>query len=61
MNGRQLAAAASELRPTPKVLYMTGCTANAIVRHGVLDAGVNFIGKPFSIDALAAKIKTLGL
>lgn len=61
MNGRQLAAAACELRPTLKVLYTTGYTANAIVHHGVLDAGVNFIGKPFSIDALAAKVKSLGL
>lgn len=61
MNGRQLAAAANEFKPTLKVLYMTGYTANAIVHQGVLDAGVNFIGKPFSIDALAAKIKTLGL
>jgi signal transduction histidine kinase len=61
MNGRQLAAVACELRPTLKVLYTTGYTANAIVHHGVLDAGVNFISKPFSIDALAAKIRSLGL
>lgn len=61
MNGRQLAAVACELRPTLKVLYMTGYTANAIVHHGVLDVGVNFIGKPFSIEALAAKMKNLGL
>jgi CheY-like chemotaxis protein len=61
MNGRQLAALALELRPTLKVLYTTGYTANAIVHQGVLDAGVNFIGKPFSIAALAEKIKSLGL
>ena len=61
MNGRQLAAAACALRPTLKVLYTTGYTANAIVHQGVLDDGVNFIGKPFSIDALAAKVKSLGL
>lgn len=43
-----------------KVLFTTGYTANAIVHQGVLDPGVNFIGKPFSIAALAAKIKSMG-
>ena len=47
-------------RPDLKVLFTTGYTANAIVHHGVLDPGVNFIGKPFSISALAAKIKGMG-
>ena len=39
---------------------MTGYTANAIVHHGVIDAGVNFLGKPFSVSALAVKIKGMG-
>jgi signal transduction histidine kinase len=60
MNGRQLAAVAVERWPNLKVLFTTGYTANAIVHHGVLDPGVNFIGKPFSISALAAKIKGMG-
>jgi signal transduction histidine kinase len=60
MNGRQLAAVATERRPDLKVLFTTGYTANAIVHHGVLDPGVNFIGKPFSIAALGAKIKSMG-
>ncbi len=60
MNGRQLAAIATGRWPRLKVLFTTGYTANAIVHHGVLDPGVNFIGKPFSIAALAAKIKSLG-
>jgi signal transduction histidine kinase len=60
MNGRQLAAVATERWPRLKVLFTTGYTANAIVHHGVLDPGVNFIGKPFSIAALAAKIKSMG-
>lgn len=60
MNGRELAVAALEKRPELKVLYTTGYTANAIVHHGVLDPGVNFIGKPFSIAALAAKIRSMG-
>jgi DNA-binding LytR/AlgR family response regulator len=57
MNGRQLAGVATERWPYLKVLYTTGYTANAIVHHGVLDHGVNFIGKPFSIAALSAKIR----
>ncbi len=60
MNGRQLAATAQARRPDLKVLYTTGYTANAIVHHGVIDAGVNFLGKPFSVSALAAKIKGMG-
>ncbi len=60
MNGRHLADAAVARRPALKVLYMTGYTANAIVHHGVLDAGVTMIGKPFSVAALAAKIKGMG-
>ena len=60
MNGRQLAALATDRWPALKVLFTTGYTANAIVHHGVLDHGVNFIGKPFSISALAAKIKSIG-
>ena len=60
MNGRQLASVASARWPALKVLFTTGYTANAIVHHGVLDHGVNFIGKPFSISALAAKIKSIG-
>ena len=60
MNGRQLADEATARRPQLKVLFTTGYTANAIVHHGVLDPGVNFIGKPFSIAALAAKIKSMG-
>jgi hypothetical protein len=61
MNGRQLAGMAHPERwPGLQVLFTTGFTANAIVHHGVLDPGVNFIGKPFSINALSAKIKGMG-
>jgi PAS domain S-box-containing protein len=57
MNGRRLAEAALELRPSLKVLYTTGYTRNAVVHNGVLDPDVNFIAKPFTIDQLGQKIR----
>jgi CheY-like chemotaxis protein len=57
LNGGQLAEKAVGQRPALRVLYMTGYTRNAIVHHGCLDAGINMIGKPFSFDELAAKVR----
>jgi CheY-like chemotaxis protein len=59
MNGRQLADEAMKIRPALKVLFTTGYTHNAIVHHGRLDEGINFIGKPFSAAALIAKVKSV--
>ncbi len=56
-NGRQLADAAQVIRPGLKVLYTTGYTRNAVVHNGVVDAGVELIGKPFTIDELAARVR----
>jgi len=57
VNGRQLADRALDLRPGLRVLFMTGYTREAILHHGRLDAGVTLIGKPFSFDELAAKVR----
>ena len=57
MNGRELAAKIVEKYPELKVLFMSGYTDNVIGHHGVLEKGVNFIQKPFTINALAAKIR----
>jgi CheY-like chemotaxis protein len=56
MNGRKLADEAVRRWPRMKVLFTTGFTRNAVVHGGVLDAGVNFISKPFTLEQLAAKI-----
>jgi signal transduction histidine kinase len=59
MNGRQLADKAMVRRPGLKVLFTTGYTRNAIVHHGRLDPGVHLIGKPFSMDVLATKVRDI--
>ena len=59
MNGRRLAEAALERRPALKVLFTTGYTRNAIVHNGMLDADVNLLSKPFSLDDLARKVAEL--
>ncbi len=58
-NGRKLADQARQLLPNLKVLYTTGYTRNAVVHNGVLDAGVELIGKPFTLDDLAARVREL--
>jgi FixJ family two-component response regulator len=44
-------------RPGLKALYLSGYTDEAIVRNGVLEAGIPFLQKPFSVDALARKVR----
>jgi CheY-like chemotaxis protein len=59
MNGRQLADRLLKLRPALPILFTTGYTRNAIVKHGRLDPDINLIAKPFNIDQLARKIRQL--
>ena len=59
MSGRELIERLAPLRPQMKVLYMSGYTDDAIVRHGLLDERMEFIQKPFTADALARKIRSL--
>ncbi|MBU1566137.1 MAG: PAS domain S-box protein [Proteobacteria bacterium] len=57
MNGRDLANNLVVLYPSLRLLFMSGYTANVIAHHGVLDEGVHFIQKPFTMKDLAAKIR----
>jgi signal transduction histidine kinase/CheY-like chemotaxis protein len=57
MSGRQLADAVQKLKPSIKVLYTTGYTRNAIVHNGIVDQDISFLAKPFSIEALARKVR----
>ena len=57
MNGRDLAENLLSIYPEIKRLFMSGYTANVIAHHGVLDEGVRFIQKPFSMNELAAKVR----
>lgn len=57
INGRILADRASAQRPGLKILYTTGYTRNAIVHNGMLDPGLAFLAKPFTLDQLAIKVR----
>ena len=59
MTGRQLADAVRDKLRGLKVLYTTGYTRNAIIHGGVLDPGTNFLQKPFSVEQLAAKVRSV--
>jgi PAS domain S-box-containing protein len=57
MNGRELYQKVAAAQPGIRVLYMSGYTDNVIVHHGMLDEGVNFLQKPFTVHNLIRKIR----
>jgi PAS domain S-box-containing protein len=59
MNGPVLAESVRSLFPGIRCLYMSGYTDNVIAHHGVLDEGVHFLQKPFSMEALAEKVRAV--
>lgn len=59
MSGKELAEKLAGERASMKVLYMSGYTDDAIVHHGVLEEGVEFVQKPFSTSDLAHRIREI--
>jgi len=57
ISGTELAKHLISLHPETRILYMSGYTDNVIVHHGVLEKGVNYIQKPFTIDELTRKVR----
>jgi two-component system, cell cycle sensor histidine kinase and response regulator CckA len=57
ISGRELADRVLHIRPAIKVLYMSGYTDQAVVRHGILDSDAVLLQKPFSLATLAAKLR----
>jgi two-component system cell cycle sensor histidine kinase/response regulator CckA len=57
MSGRQVAEEMASLHPEARVLFVSGYTDDAVVRHGILQEGVHFLPKPFSPIGLARKIR----
>ena len=57
MNGKELCQRLLETRPELKCLYMSGYTSEIIADHGILEDGVHFMQKPFSLKVLAERVR----
>ncbi len=59
MSGRALADQLRAIRPEIRVLFTSGYTDDAILRHGVLDKGTDFLAKPFELETLARRVRSV--
>lgn len=57
MSGRRLLEQMKEIHPEAKALYMSGYTDNVILHHGILEKGVEFLQKPFTLESLTRKVR----
>lgn len=59
MNGRQMADVGCAARPRLQVLFITGYAENAVLNNGCLSPGMAVLTKPFAIDAMAHRIRSM--
>jgi FixJ family two-component response regulator len=59
MSGTELARRLRERRPETRVLFTSGYTENAIVHHGVLDPTLAFLQKPYVLETLLGKVRSV--
>jgi DNA-binding response OmpR family regulator len=59
MSGKELTRRLQEICPKVRVLYVSGYTANVISHHGILEAGLDFLQKPFSSTELLTKVREI--
>ena len=57
MSGKELVAQLKAVRPQIEALYVSGYTGNVIIHHGILDSGIAFLQKPFTVEGLALKVR----
>jgi two-component system, cell cycle sensor histidine kinase and response regulator CckA len=57
IGGKMLLSRIEDILPGVKSMYISGYTDNAIVHHGILDSGVAFLQKPFTVDGLLRKVR----
>ena len=58
MNGRELSEELQRRRPGLCVLYSSGYTEDVIIKHGVIKQGIHFVGKPYTMEQLAAAVRS---
>ena len=59
MNGRQLAEHLAEGHPETRTLFTSGYTDNIIAHHGVLERGIEFLSKPYALEALTRRVREM--
>jgi len=57
MSGPKLAESIASIHPQAKILFVSGCTEDAVLRKGAAELPRNFLLKPFSFESLAAKVR----
>jgi FixJ family two-component response regulator len=58
MSGRELAERLCVAEPRMRVLFMSGYTDDAVIRRGLLEPGMAFLGKPFTVEEIARKVRS---